>query len=37
MQTVRIDVGVLLVGGGPVETTGAETVELDFVRPDVFI
>lgn len=35
METLNIDVAVLLVGGGPVEGVVAETINLDFVGPNI--
>ena len=37
METLSIDVAVLLVGGGPVESRIAEAINLDFMSPNVSV
>ena len=35
METISVDVAVLVVGGGPVEGRVTKAVDLDFMSPDV--
>ena len=37
METISIDVAVLLVGGRPVECVVTKAVDLNFMRPDVSV